>query len=832
MVNSNLMRAGMLATGLVAALLVVVPSAPVAVADRSAVGIPGRGASVPFVEQEAEDVAHNGTVIGSDRRFTTLPSEASGRRAVRLDAVGQFVEFTLTQPANAMVVRYSVPDNAAGTGITAPINVLVNGSVNRSLPLTSIYGWYYGSYPFTNSPGAGNPHHFYDEIRTMFGSTLAAGTKVRIQVSSTSIAPWFIVDLADFELVGAPKARPANSESVTDHGADASGANDSSNAFDATIAAARAAGREVWIPQGTFKITRHIIVDQVTVRGAGPWYSVTAGDRIGWYGRDAGAGGSRNVTLADFAIMGEVKERNDGDQVNAIGGALSDTTVTNVWMQHNKVGAWMDGPMNNLHFIGCRILDQTADGVNFHRGVTNSSVEQTFVRNTGDDGLAMWAEIDQDVADKFTFNTVVLPILANSIAIYGGQDITVSDNVVADTLTQGGGIHVGQRFAARPVSGTFTLARNTTIRAGVLDPNWQFGVGALWFDARDGAINATINVTDMDILDSSYEAIHWVNGTINTVNFNRVTIDGAGTFALQLQTNGSASFSNVTARGIGFSNPIYNCMGSGAFTITQGSGNSGWFTPTPYCGPFPDPVYGPQPPPPGSVQLTPSSLTFGTQNVGTTSAGQQVTVRNPGSTAVNLQSITTSGDFARTTNCDGSLAAGATCSVTVTFTPTAAGTRSGSLTVNSTSTSLSGTGFDPAGNLAASRPTSETSHNQGFVAANAVDGNPDTYWESANNAFPQSLTVDLGSTMSVSRIVLKLPPAWPTRTQTLSVLGSTDGTNYGTIVGSATYTFNPATGNTVTIPFTATTRRQLRITITANTGWPAGQLSEVEAYAG
>jgi hypothetical protein len=387
------------------------------------------------------------------------------------------------------------------------------------------------------------------------------------------------------------------------------------------------------------------------------------------------------------------------------------------------------------------------------------------------------------------------------------------------------------------VSGTFTLARNTTIRAGVLDPNWQFGVGALWFDARDGAINATINVTDLDLLDSSYEAIHWVNGTINTVNFNRVTIDGAGTFALQLQANGSASFSNVTARNIGFTNPMFSCLGGGAFTITQGSGNSGWFTTTPYCGPFPDPVYGPQPPPPpppGSVQLSPTSLTFGTQNVGTTSAGQQVTVRNPGSTSVALQSITTSGDFARTTNCGVSLAAGATCAVTVAFTPTAAGQRTGDLTVNSTTTTLSGTGFDPNGNLAAGRPVTATSSTGAFAPGNAVDGNASSYWESANNAFPQSLTVDLGGSVSVSRVVLKLPPAaaWATRTQTLTVLGSTDGTTFTTVVGSAGYSFNPATGNTVTIPFTTTSRRYLRLTFTANTGWPAGQLSELEAYAG
>ena len=113
-----------------------------------------------------------------------------------------------------------------------------------------------------------------------------------------------------------------------------------------------------------------------------------------------------------------------------------------------------------------------------------------------------------------------------------------------------------------------------------------------------------------------------------------------------------------------------------------------------------------------------------------------------------------------------------------------------------------------------------------------ADGNADTYWESSNNAFPQSLTVDLGQNRSVSRVVLKLPPAaaWQTRTQTLSVLGSTDGSGFSTVKASAGYTFNPSSGNTATVTFGATTQRYLRLTFTGNTGWPAGQLSEFEVY--
>ncbi|MFI6094613.1 discoidin domain-containing protein [Lentzea sp. NPDC051213] len=124
---------------------------------------------------------------------------------------------------------------------------------------------------------------------------------------------------------------------------------------------------------------------------------------------------------------------------------------------------------------------------------------------------------------------------------------------------------------------------------------------------------------------------------------------------------------------------------------------------------------------------------------------------------------------------------------------------------------------------------SASSTNQGYVASNAGDGNQGTYWESANNAFPQWIQADLGAALRADRVVLKLPsPNWGTRTQTLAVQGSTDGTNFTDLVASRGYEFNPASANTVTIDFTAATTRYVRLRITANTGWPAGQISEFE----
>ncbi|MFG1879170.1 discoidin domain-containing protein, partial [Sphaerisporangium sp. NPDC049003] len=144
--------------------------------------------------------------------------------------------------------------------------------------------------------------------------------------------------------------------------------------------------------------------------------------------------------------------------------------------------------------------------------------------------------------------------------------------------------------------------------------------------------------------------------------------------------------------------------------------------------------------------------------------------------------------------------------------------------------SVNGGGGDT--NLARGKATSESGHVQNLGSPNVVDGDANSYWESVNNAFPQWVQVDLGAAAAVGRVVLKLPPssAWQARTQTLSVQGSSNGSSFTTIVGSAGYTFNPSSGNAVTISFAPTSVRYVRLSFTGNTGWPAAQLSEFEVY--
>ncbi|MBS2963919.1 right-handed parallel beta-helix repeat-containing protein [Actinocrinis puniceicyclus] len=601
--------------------------------------VAGRGASLGIVEQEAENAATDGTVIGPSTTAYTLPAEASGRSAVNLTP-GQYVEFTLPSPANAVTVRYSIPDAPTGGGITAPLDVSVNGHDHRTLTLTSQYAWLYNEYPFSNDPNAGplhpdwwttecscvpdattpapvfptpfRPNHFYDEQRLLLGRTYGAGSKIRLTVPAGSDAANTTIDLMDSQLLAPPKVDLA-AANVLLFGADPTGARDAAAAFDRAIAFAQKTHLKVYIPPGTYQVNRHIIVDNVTIEGAGSWYTTVKGHQVtlsspapdgsihtgvGFYGKDASAGGSHNVHLSGFAIEGDVRERIDTDQVNGIGGAMSDSTVDGLYIHHTKVGMWFDGPMTNLRITNNVIADQIADGINFHTGVTGSLVRDNLIRNTGDDGLAMWSETTADANDTFDHNTVQTPVLANGIAIYGGADNTVSGNLIADPIREGSGIQVGSRFGAVPFTGHLWIGDNTVVRAGTYELNWNIGLGAIWFYALQGSITADVEVTGDDFLDNTYNAIMLVSDwsvkdlySISNVHFSDIKVDGTGTSVVSARVAGSASFRNVVARNVGAVG-VNNCgsfhftAAGSEFSLFDLGGNTGGGTTGPWPAPW------------------------------------------------------------------------------------------------------------------------------------------------------------------------------------------------------------------------------------------------------
>ncbi|GAA0576390.1 discoidin domain-containing protein [Streptomyces crystallinus] len=137
---------------------------------------------------------------------------------------------------------------------------------------------------------------------------------------------------------------------------------------------------------------------------------------------------------------------------------------------------------------------------------------------------------------------------------------------------------------------------------------------------------------------------------------------------------------------------------------------------------------------------------------------------------------------------------------------------------------------DRSGNLALGKTLTAGSHTQTYVPGNANDGDRGSYWESANGALPQWIQADLGASVRIDRVVLRLPDGWGPRTQTLKIQASANGTDFTDLTAAKGYEFSAATGQSASLAFDAATTRYVRVLVTANTGQPAGQLSELEIY--
>ncbi len=546
-----------------------------------------RGATLPYVEYEAENAVYTGTLIGPSRgslpgyTLNNMAAEASGREAVELTATGQHVTFTATRQANSIVVRYSIPDSTTGTGINATLSIYVNGTFMQKLPVTSRYSWSYDRLSEENPKivNMSTAHHFYDESHALTGD-IPAGATVTLQKDSDDTAAFYVIDLIDLEQVGAPIPQPAGSISITDCGAKPDGS-DAGPAIQKCINMAEAQGKLLYIPQGTFKSLTAALhsgeprlqVNNVKIQGAGMWYSMISGVAAGFV-----CGGGA-CSYYDFALFSDAIYRNGTNKMGGFDGTSGPGSVIHdMWVEHSNNGYWVGNNTNGLVVENSRIRDTFADGVNFNCGTTNSIVRNTQFRNTGDNATGVSSRAGcgngPTTNNTFQFNTVQLPWNASCHNLFGGGNNTIEDSLCYDTIMEPG-IIVANAFAVTPFTSTTSVLRVSLIRAG-----GAFGGdnGALTFEARDGSFSGgAILVQDLDIENCTREGIEF-NGphAISDVSLNNFTVSGAGTWGVQVQSNASGS---VTASGIVVNNPasggLHNAAG-GAFIITRGTANVGW----------------------------------------------------------------------------------------------------------------------------------------------------------------------------------------------------------------------------------------------------------------
>jgi len=235
---------------------------------------------------------------------------------------------------------------------------------------------------------------------------------------------------------------------------------------------------------------------------------------------------------------------------------------------------WLDGPFNGLHITGNIIRNTYADGINLHQGISNVVIEQTILRNVGDDALAIWSEKQADSNNIFKFNTIQVPVLANGIAFYGGSDNSATDNYVADSICDGGCLQIGSRYQSAPVTGTITFARNILVRGGAPSRFGPQDCGAIWVWQEQGAFSANVFFNDTVAIDSNYAAMTWWSGGYGTVYVTNMTVIG-GPYVMEVNSaSGNVPCKQVVVTGLTLPyGGIHSCAG---LIFVDDGGNTGW----------------------------------------------------------------------------------------------------------------------------------------------------------------------------------------------------------------------------------------------------------------
>ena len=532
------------------------------------------GAQVPYTRYEAEDatIAGAAAVMGPNRNVGDLGGEASGRKAVKLVNAGDSVEWTATGEANSIVIRCSIPDSTDGQGQDATISIFVNGVKKDTIAVTSKYAWLYGPEGDPkNTPSLGTPRRIYDESRKLFNFTIAPGDRIALKKDTGDTAAYYGIDFVELEKVAPPLPCPEGFVNLADEGITPAN-------FESRIASLiqwfewKAGYKEkkgIYIPPGRYKMATQALINSgiaagFEVRGAGMWHTELyddSGAESDW-GKPGFNLNHKAVKFSDFAISGAGRTRTGSGKpfFNSYGDG---TVMTRIWVEHMTCGFWVgggSGVTNNLTIDSCRLRNLGADGINLCNGTKNSTVVNTTVRGTGDDGIAIWSAPEMDgpagginyagCANNIVKNcTVELPWRANAYAIYGGQDNTIRDCIARDTLTYAG-VNVSSTFNPRAFGGSTRVENMLIERCGGKFWNGQ-EFGALWVMAEDSAIGGLV-FRNIDIIDATYSGLMFKSETYNkpvremTIGFENVNVVDPGTCGLRIvDAIGTAAFTKT-----------------------------------------------------------------------------------------------------------------------------------------------------------------------------------------------------------------------------------------------------------------------------------------------
>ena len=516
----------------------------------------GYGAKMPYTTHEAENASvENGATIQQSTDMESTAVEATNQTYVELPKKDAAVTFNVTEPANALNVRYTIPDGASGQ-----LDVQVNGSSVGNLDLSSHSAWQYlkGDHEYDQAIDGSSARFRFDETRLLLKDIqLKSGDKISLVKKKDDNVPYGI-DFIELEQAPAPVAQGENSISIVDKGASANDDSDDTVALLAAVEEAKASGKSVYIPEGRFNFDKQVNIeaDNLKISGAGVWHTqlhFTSDKRYG--GGIVFGHNSNGIELSNLYMDSNLTSRyNEDAQYKAISGTLGkDSKIHDIWVQHFEVGMWIGdydqtGNMkytDGLVVENARIRNNLADGINFAQGTKNSTVKNSNIRGNGDDGLAIWSSISDgtnaaaEENNKFLNNTIESGWRAAGIGIFGGKGHEISGNLIKDVFA-GAGIRVNTVFAGHNFDlndSGIKIHDNTILRSGTTNDLYKLHRGAIDFQQVRGTIknvdvydNKLLNTLADPVITKNFEMGDNGNGEIrlsnNTID-NKATIVGA-----------------------------------------------------------------------------------------------------------------------------------------------------------------------------------------------------------------------------------------------------------------------------------------------------------------
>ena len=516
----------------------------------------GYGAKMPYTTHEAENASvENGATIQQSTDMESTAVEATSQTYVELPKKDAAVTFNVTEPANALNVRYTIPDGASGQ-----LDVQVNGSSVGNLDLSSHSAWQYlkGDHEYDQAIDGSSARFRFDETRLLLKDIqLKSGDKISLVKKKDDNVPYGI-DFIELEQAPAPVAQGENSISIVDKGASANDDSDDTAALLAAVEEAKASGKSVYIPEGRFNFDKQVNIeaDNLKISGAGVWHTqlhFTSDKRYG--GGIVFGHNSNGIELSNLYMDSNLTSRyNEDAQYKAISGTLGkDSKIHDIWVQHFEVGMWIGdydqtGNMkytDGLVVENARIRNNLADGINFAQGTKNSTVKNSNIRGNGDDGLAIWSSISDgtnataEENNKFLNNTIESGWRAAGIGIFGGKGHEISGNLIKDVFA-GAGIRVNTVFAGHNFDlndSGIKIHDNTILRSGTTNDLYKLHRGAIDFQQVRGTIknvdvynNKLLNTLADPVITKNFEMGDNGNGEIrlsnNTID-NKATIVGA-----------------------------------------------------------------------------------------------------------------------------------------------------------------------------------------------------------------------------------------------------------------------------------------------------------------